>query len=107
MEKNRIRELREESRMTQLRLSMELEVSQETVSAYESGKHFPSYRTLVKLAEIFGVGIDYLMGRSDVRLIHSTGLSGDEEKILTLYRSLDRHGRELAGAYIAGLAERQ
>ena len=37
--KNRIRELRAEKNITQLRLSLELEVSQETVSAYENGKH--------------------------------------------------------------------
>lgn len=104
---NRIRELREEYRMTQLRLSMELEVSQETVSAYESGKHFPSYRTLVRLSDIFGVGIDYLMGRSDVRLMQFTGLSQEEERVLALYRSLDRRGRELAEAYLSGLTERK
>ncbi len=34
--KNRIRELRAEKNITQLRLSLELEVSQETVSAYET-----------------------------------------------------------------------
>ena len=39
---NRIRELREARSMSQVRLSIELEVSQETVSAYESEKHFPA-----------------------------------------------------------------
>lgn len=42
--KNRIRELRAEKNITQLRLSLELEVSQETVSAYENGKHLPSLK---------------------------------------------------------------
>ena len=37
---NRIKQLREEYNMTQVRLSIELEVSQETISAYESGKHY-------------------------------------------------------------------
>ena len=36
--KNRIRELRAEKNITQLRLSLELEVSQETVSAYDKRK---------------------------------------------------------------------
>ena len=40
---NRIKQLREELRMTQVRLSIELEVSQETVSAYENQKHYPSF----------------------------------------------------------------
>ena len=65
--KNRIRELRAEKNITQLRLSLELEVSQETVSAYENGKHLPSLKSLIKMADIFHVSTDYLIGRSDVR----------------------------------------
>ena len=56
---NRIKELREAKGMTQVRLSIELEVSQETVSAYEKGKHYPSVDVLMKLAEIFDASIDY------------------------------------------------
>ena len=57
--KNRIRELRAEKNITQLRLSLELEVSQETVSAYENGKHLPSLKSLIKMADIFHVSTDY------------------------------------------------
>ena len=60
--KNRIRELRAEKNITQLRLSLELEVSQETVSAYENGKHLPSLKSLIKMADIFHVSTDYLIG---------------------------------------------
>ena len=56
---NRIRELREEKKITQIRLSIELEVSQETISAYEMEKYFPSIKSLIKLRQIFGVPIDY------------------------------------------------
>lgn len=50
---NRIKLLREEMRMTQVKLSTELGVSQETVSAYESGKHYPSIPNLLKMSELF------------------------------------------------------
>ena len=50
--KNRIRELRAEKNITQLRLSLELEVSQETVSAYENGKHLPSLKSLIKMVQL-------------------------------------------------------
>ena len=62
---NRIRELREEKKITQIRLSIELEVSQETISAYEMEKYFPSIKSLIKLRQIFGVPIDYILGLSD------------------------------------------
>ena len=46
---NRIKELREEKKITQVRLSIELEVSQETISAYEKGKYSPSVKSLIRL----------------------------------------------------------
>ena len=56
---NRIKKLRKEKKITQIRLSIELEVSQETISAYEKGKYYPSAAMLIKLRDIFGVSIDY------------------------------------------------
>ena len=102
---NRIRELREAKKMTQLRLSVELEVSQETVSAYESGKHFPSYTALVKLSDIFGVGIDYLMGRTDVPLFYKTEITKEEQFLLSAYRQLNVCCRAKVEGYIQGLLE--
>ena len=64
---NRIKQLREEYNMTQVRLSIELEVSQETISAYESGKHYPSVAALLRLSEIFHASCDYILGLSDIR----------------------------------------
>ena len=60
---NHIRQLREELHMTQVRLSIELGVSQETVSAYENQKHYPSFLQLQKMSSIFHASIDYIMGR--------------------------------------------
>lgn len=51
MMQNRIRQLREEKHMTQLRLSTELGMTQETISAYETGKHLPGLGTLIALAD--------------------------------------------------------
>ena len=70
---NRIKELREEKGITQIRLSIELSVSQETVSAYENGKHFPSVQSLIKISEIFNVSCDYILGLSDVKNIQNGG----------------------------------
>ena len=58
---NRIRELREEKHITQVRLSTELGVAQETISAYEQGRHLPSVTTLIKLSNILGASMDYIM----------------------------------------------
>ena len=64
---NHIRQLREEFHMTQARLSIELGASQETVSAYENLKHYPSFPQLQKMSAIFHASIDYAMGLSEIR----------------------------------------
>ncbi|MDR0964293.1 MAG: helix-turn-helix domain-containing protein [Clostridium sp.] len=64
---NRIKELRNEKRITQLQLSIELGVTQETISAYEHNKHYPSVSALIKMTEIFEASMDYIMGLSVIR----------------------------------------
>ena len=101
---NRIRELREEKKITQVRLSIELEVSQETISAYELGKYYPSVKSLLKLREIFGVNIDYILGLSDIKyaVVQFGDLKNDEAILITSYRKLDPNGKERIQAYIDG-----
>ena len=101
---NRIKELRELHRMTQIRLSIELEVSQETISAYEKGKYHPSFQTLVKLSEIFGTSIDYIMGLSD-QINAGVAVSKQEDMILSYLRRLDERQKERVLAYIQGISE--
>ena len=105
---NRIKELRDEKNMTQIRLSVELEVSQETVSAYEIGKHYPSVKSLMRMAELFDASMDYIMGLSPVRntMIESSLPDGDV-KVLLLYRKLDKLKREKAYSYMQGLANEE
>ena len=61
----RIRELRRKQGMTQLALGKIIGVGQDTISIYESGKHYPEVRNLIILADYFGVSTDYLLGRTD------------------------------------------
>lgn len=62
---NRIKELRKKRNITQIRLSTEIEVSQETISAYENGKAEPKLDKLVKIADFLNTSTDYLLGRTD------------------------------------------
>ena len=103
---NRIKELREERKMTQLRLSMELGVSQETISAYEVGKHYPSINSLLKMVGLFHASMDYIMGLTDFRIADKVeGLPNDEAGLLLLYRSLNSTQKEKTVAYIHGMLE--
>jgi len=62
---DRLRGLREKRNITQVRLSTELEVSQETISAYENGKAEPKIDKLIKIANFLNTSTYYLLGRID------------------------------------------
>ena len=101
----RIQELREERHMTQVRLSIELGVAQETVSAYESGKHYPSVATLIKLSRLFDASCDYILGLSDVRQPGGIGTpDAAAQRLLAQYQRLDERKRERLAAYLDGLS---
>ena len=61
----RIKELRKRRNITQLKLAMDLHTTQNTISRYESGEREPGISELVKLADYFGVSVDYLLERTD------------------------------------------
>ena len=63
----RLRELRTERNLTQLRLAMELNTTQNTISRYETGEREPGISELISLAEYFSVSVDYLIGLTDER----------------------------------------
>ena len=64
----RLRQLRNENRLTQQDLADRLGVRLRTYQYYESGNdrsHRPDLETLVVLADMYGVSVDYLIGRTD------------------------------------------
>lgn len=58
----RLKELREENKLLQKQLAVELGVSQVTIARWESGNREPSIDMLIKIAKFFSVSIDYLVG---------------------------------------------
>ena len=104
--KNRIKEIREEKSMTQLRLSVELGVAQETISAYEIGKHYPGAKALIQLSNLFSTSIDYILGLSDIRLpVSESCLPDDEAQLLNIYRNLNITDKEKALSYMRWVDE--
>ena len=61
----RLKELSAKRGISQLKLAMDLCLSQNTVSRYETGEREADYRTLILLGDYFNVSIDYLLGRTD------------------------------------------
>lgn len=63
---NRLRELRKEKGLTTTELGEIIGCSNPTITNYERGYRKPDPETLLKLADYFGVSVDYLLGRDEV-----------------------------------------
>ena len=63
--KFRLKELRKEKGISQLKLAFDLNMNQNTISRYENMERQADYDTLIKFADYFNVSLDYLLGRSE------------------------------------------
>jgi len=100
----RLKQLREAKNLTQLRLAMELNVSQETISGYEIGKAVPPAEMLVKLADSLGTSVDYILGRTDIKsTLRASELSDQEAEILAILRKQPQDKRAFVYDMIKGL----
>lgn len=105
---NRIKELRKEKRITQVQLSIELGVTQETVSAYEHNRHLPSVSALIKMSQIFDASMDYIIGLSDIRHPHMENELNTTPQYSSLtycYRRLGSKNKAKLLAYAQGLMD--
>ncbi len=61
----RLKELRKSRGISQVKLAMDLNMNQNSISRYENGVREADYKTLIAFADYFHVSVDYLLGRTD------------------------------------------
>lgn len=61
----RIRDLREDADLTQKQVGAAINVPQRTYAYYESGERMLPPQVLCAIADLYGVSVDYLLGRTD------------------------------------------
>lgn len=85
-----IRDLRIASKITQKDLAKYLNLTVASISAYENGIRMPSYDILIKIASIFRVSTDNLLGFNNSYVIDISGLNAEQRniifEIIELYR---------------------
>ena len=77
-----LKKLRVQERMTQQQLANRLGVTKSVVSYYELQERYPSPEILVKLASVFHVTTDYLLGIDTRETIELSGLDDEEIAIV-------------------------
>lgn len=92
---NRLRELRKNKRWPQERLAIELNVTQATISLYETKGSIP-YDMVKAISKLFGVSVDYLMNVSDEKYRSTTErITEPEHDLLSAYRELSFENRKI------------
>lgn len=100
-----IRDLRKQRKISQTKLAKILHVSQQTVTAWETGKAEPSSSAISSLADYFNVTTDYLLGRPEKKDDNVDYVALD--KALDNARSfdgepMDDHDREILRGILKG-----
>lgn len=80
---DRLKKLRMENHLRQDQVAHLVGVERSSVSLWESNLRQPSYTTLVRLANLYGVTTDFLLGRENDRLLDLSGLTNAEAAIIS------------------------
>lgn len=62
----RLKEIRKSRGISQVRLAIDLNTNQNTISRYETGDREPGINELIQIADYFNISVDYLLERTNV-----------------------------------------
>ena len=94
----RLRELREKAGLTMKEVGVAVGSAESTMSLYETGKRQPDFCTMKRIADYFGVTVDYLMGSEVDEILEKR--SSEEQTLLRGYRNLSEIDKKEVLEYI-------
>lgn len=103
-----LKKLRESKNITQRKLSMDLDVSQELISRYEVGSSFPQPNMIIKIAQYFNCSTDYLLGLTDITTpvkYLSQNIDVKNADILNKYNSLSDEDKKYFDLFLTFLLD--
>ena len=102
-----LKKLRESKNITQVKLAIDLEVSQELISRYELGSSFPQPNMLIKLANYFNCSVDYLLGITDIPtpINYLVNPNKNNAEILNKYNSLSNEDKKYFDKFLTFLVD--
>ena len=108
--KNNLKQIRNSKDLLQTKVAMDLNITQETVSSYETGRVFPSSDMLIKLADYYNTSIDYLLCRTkyDIPIndIKPNNISDSDFILLNKINKLSPNYKSKVEGYIDGLNDK-
>lgn len=92
----RLKELRQKYGLSQAQVAKMTSLTKVAISAYENGTREPSFDTLIRLASIFGVSTDYLLGATKDPTLDISGLAEDDAAtVRQLVKTLTRKNEQI------------
>ena len=108
---NNIKKLRTKKNILQTKLALDLNLTQEAISSYETERVTPSADILIKLADYFHTNIDFLLCRTNYDLpineIKPNNISEFQFEILNKISKLSSIDQARVDAYITALIDKQ
>ena len=108
--KNNLKQIRNSKNLLQTKVAMDLSITQETVSSYETGRVLPSSDMLIRLADYYNTSVDYLLGRTKYDMpidrIKPNNISDKDIVILNKINNLSNDNKSKIEAYIDGLTDK-
>ena len=87
----RVRDLRKEKGLTQQELGDLINVTKVSICCYENGTRMPTIDTLLELGKVFGVSIDYFLGRDQAVNHHEDNYFYLAEEEIKIIEELRKH----------------
>lgn len=108
---NNIKNLRTKKNILQTKLALDLNLTQEAISSYETERVTPSADILIKLADYFHTNIDYLLCRTDYDLpiseLKPNNISNFQFEFLTKLNKLSTTDKARIEGYLEALIDKQ
>ena len=102
---NRIKELRIAKKIKQVDFCKQIGVTQGALSGWENEKYEPDIKAIHKMAEIFEVTIDYLLGREEQKEkpLENEELSNQDIEFIEDLNSLTAEQQEMVRKFVRSL----
>mgnify|MGYP002517550451 CR=1 FL=1 len=97
--------LRQKTLLTQKGVAQNIGIAQQTYAGYENGKHEPSIEIAIRLADFYGVSMDYITGRfitstDDLCIDEKADLDFIIEHSVAFYEGLNEQSKHFMNAQV-------
>ncbi len=107
---NNLKQIRKSKNLLQTKVAMDLNITQETISSYETGRVFPSSDMLIKLANYYNTSIDYLLCRTKYNMpinsVKPSNINDEDFILLNKIKNLSPISKAKIEGYIDGLSDK-